>query len=211
MARDGYVQIAGWLTADEAELLRGLLESAGVEPIVEDAALSALNPLLQSAVGGAKVLVPAADGERAAAIARESGVVDRSAPAEPVEIPEEEWSRAGIVSDASSPVEADREALSRRALAVSLSGFLLCVTVVVPLFGLVLAVRFWATAGSASRSARVRAAAALAVGAVSLLLAAVLWTELASRRPERPWRGAQQTPLRLPDPDPPRPPRAPFP
>ena len=59
MARDGWVQVAAYLRPHEAELLRGVLESEGITVEVEDVAISALNELLQSAVGGVKLLVPA--------------------------------------------------------------------------------------------------------------------------------------------------------
>ena len=73
-------------------MLRGLLESAGVTAVVRDEMLSAVNPFLQPAIGGAKLAVRAADEERAREIVRASGVFPGSPRDEPVEIPEDEWS-----------------------------------------------------------------------------------------------------------------------
>jgi hypothetical protein len=88
------VVIATHLRPEEAGMLRGLLESAGVRAAVRDELLSAVHPFLQPAIGGVKLAVRAADEERARDIVRSSGVLPGSQPYEVVEIPEEEWSRA---------------------------------------------------------------------------------------------------------------------
>lgn len=56
--------------------------------------LSAVHPFLQPVIGGAKLAVRAADEQRAREIIQAAGVLPGS-PEEPVEIPEEEWSRPG--------------------------------------------------------------------------------------------------------------------
>ncbi len=91
---DTLVVIASYLRPEEAGMLRGLLESAGIVAVVRDEVLSGVNPFLQSAIGGVKLAVRAADAIRAQEIIRSAGVLPGPGPAEPIEIPEEEWSRA---------------------------------------------------------------------------------------------------------------------
>jgi hypothetical protein len=94
MARDGYVTLGTLLTPEEAGMAQELLESEGIDALLEDQALSAVDPLVRFAIGGTKLLVPEADAGRAEALLREAGVLaPRSArPEEEVEIPEEVWS-----------------------------------------------------------------------------------------------------------------------
>lgn len=91
---DSLVVIATHLRPEEAGMLRGLLESAGIDAILRDDMLSSVNPFLQPAIGGVKLAVRAADAERAQKIIRSAGVLPGPGPEEPVEIPEEEWARA---------------------------------------------------------------------------------------------------------------------
>jgi len=93
MSRDGFVTLGSQLTPEEAGMAKGLLEEAGLAPLVEDQNLSSVDPLVRLAIGGAKLLVPAADEARARALLDEAGVL---APASalapgPEEVPEEEW------------------------------------------------------------------------------------------------------------------------
>jgi Putative prokaryotic signal transducing protein len=91
---DTLVVIASYLRPEEAGMLRGLLESAGLVAVVRDEVLSGVNPFLQSAIGGVKLAVRAADAIRAQEIIQSAGVLPGPGPAEPFEIPEDEWSRA---------------------------------------------------------------------------------------------------------------------
>jgi len=91
---DALVVISSYLRSEEAGMLRGLLESAGIVAVLRDEMVSAVNPFMQSAIGGVKLVVRAADAERAREIIRSAGVPPGLGPEEPVEIPEEEWSRA---------------------------------------------------------------------------------------------------------------------
>ena len=94
VSRDGYVTIAALLQPEEAGMARALLESSGIEALLEDEALSSIDPLVRFAIGGTKLLVRREDAVRARALLDDRGVLtpagDRTA-AE-VEIPEEEWS-----------------------------------------------------------------------------------------------------------------------
>jgi hypothetical protein len=94
MSRDGYVTLATQLTPEEAGMAHQLLETAGVEALLEDQALSAIDPLVRFAIGGTKLLVRAEDVERALALLDETGVLRPASagPGEDVEIPEAEWS-----------------------------------------------------------------------------------------------------------------------
>jgi hypothetical protein len=89
---DASVVIATHLRPHEAGMLRGVLESAGIIAVVRDDMLSSVNPLLDPVIGGAKLAVRAADEQRAREIIEAAGVLPGT-PKEPVEIPEEEWSR----------------------------------------------------------------------------------------------------------------------
>ncbi len=91
---DALIVISSYLRSEEAGMLRGLLESAGIVAVLRDEMVSAVNPFMQSAIGGVKLAVRAADVERAQEIIRSAGVLPGRGPEEPVEIPEEEWSRA---------------------------------------------------------------------------------------------------------------------
>jgi len=93
MARDGYTTICRHLFPEEAGMAKGLLESAGIEALVEDGHLSSVDPLVRVAISGVKLLVPDADVERARELLASGGVAIRGEPPEPVEIPEAEWSR----------------------------------------------------------------------------------------------------------------------
>lgn len=183
MSRDGWSTVSGYLRAEEAEMLRGLLESAGIQALVEDAAISALNPLLQSAVGGAKVLVPAADAERAKAIAAGSGLF--AGEAEPAaEIPEEEWA-AGPAPEAAEPAAgraapavAGQDAADRaadHAFRAAFAGLALAVTLVVPLYAMIGAVRCLARWSACTRRARRRAIWAAGLSAAALAAGLALW------------------------------------
>lgn len=90
---DSLVVIASYLRPEEAGMLRGLLESAGIAAVVRDEMLSGVNPFLQSAIGGVKLAVRAADVECAREIIKSAGVLPGPGPEEAVEIPEGEWSR----------------------------------------------------------------------------------------------------------------------
>ncbi|MBT0959586.1 putative signal transducing protein [Denitromonas iodatirespirans] len=69
MRDDGdWLMAARCLDATEAHLLRACLEAAGVEAIVADAHLVQTHSLIAVAVGGARVLVPADQLERAKAV-----------------------------------------------------------------------------------------------------------------------------------------------
>lgn len=94
MSRDGYVPLGTLLTPEEAGMAHGLLETAGIEALLEDQALSAVDPLVRLAIGGTKLLVRAEDADRARALLDETGVLSPASarPAEDVEIPEAEWS-----------------------------------------------------------------------------------------------------------------------
>jgi len=91
---DSLVVIASYLRPEEAGMLRGLLESAGIVAVIRDEVLSGVNPFLQSAIGGVKLAVRAVDVQCAREIIQSAGVLPGPGPAEPVEIPEDEWSRA---------------------------------------------------------------------------------------------------------------------
>jgi Putative prokaryotic signal transducing protein len=90
---DTLVVIASHLRPEEAGMLSGLLESAGIVAVMRDEMVSSVNPFLAPAIEGVKVAVRAADAERAYDIVRSAGVFPGSRDEEPVEIPEEEWSR----------------------------------------------------------------------------------------------------------------------
>jgi hypothetical protein len=85
--------VATHLRPEEAGMLRGLLESAGIVAVVQDENLSSVNPLVQPAIGGVKVAVRKADEAVARRIIRSAGAVPGFEPDEQVDIPESEWSR----------------------------------------------------------------------------------------------------------------------
>lgn len=94
MSRDGYVPLGTLLTPEEAGMAHRLLETAGIEALLEDQALSAIDPLVRLAIGGTKLLVRVEDAGRARELIDEVGVLSPASarPAEEVEIPESEWS-----------------------------------------------------------------------------------------------------------------------
>jgi len=120
---DSLVVIASYLRTEEAGMLRGLLESAGIAAVIRDDALSGMNPFLQSAIGGVKLAVRAADAGRALEIVGSAGVLPGSGPQEAIDIPEDEWSRAPTPersraqSRAPSPFEPSRAVWPRVILA----------------------------------------------------------------------------------------------
>jgi len=93
MARDGYVPLGTLLTPEEAGMAHDLLASAGIESLIEDQALSAIDPLVRLAIGGTTLQVRGEDAARARALLDETGVLAPASarPAEGPEIPEEEW------------------------------------------------------------------------------------------------------------------------
>jgi hypothetical protein len=101
---DALVVIATHLRPEEAGMLRGLLESAGIAAVVRDDVLSGVHPFLQPAIGGAKLAVPAGDAERAFEIVNAAGVLPGPPPDEPVEIPEQEWSAPAAPAVAGAPL-----------------------------------------------------------------------------------------------------------
>lgn len=56
---DDFVRVARCATPTEAHLLKGVLESAGLAPVVADAHVVQANSWMTQAVGGVRVLVPA--------------------------------------------------------------------------------------------------------------------------------------------------------
>jgi hypothetical protein len=89
---DSLVVIASYLRPEEAGMLRGLLESAGIVAVLRDEMLSSVHPFLQPIIGGVKLVVRRADAERAREVVRFAGVLPASPQDEPVDIPEDEWS-----------------------------------------------------------------------------------------------------------------------
>jgi hypothetical protein len=98
------VVIATHLRPEEAGMLRGLLESAGIDAVLRDDMLSSVNPFLQPAIGGVKLAVRAADAERAQEIIKSAGALPGPGPEEPVDIPEEEWSQPPAAEHEAAPV-----------------------------------------------------------------------------------------------------------
>jgi hypothetical protein len=94
MSRDGYLTLGALLTPEEAGMAHDLLASAGLDVLLEDQALSSVDPLVRLAIGGTKLLVLEADAARARALLDEAGLLSPASarPAEDVEIPEAEWS-----------------------------------------------------------------------------------------------------------------------
>lgn len=92
--RDGYVTIGALLLPEEAGLAQALLVSSGIEALLEDQALSSVDPLVRFAIGGTKLLVRREDAVRARALLDDHGVLTPAGAgtAADVEIPEEEWS-----------------------------------------------------------------------------------------------------------------------
>jgi hypothetical protein len=113
-----FVVIATHLRPDEAGMMRGLLESAGIEATVRDDMLSAIHPFLQPVIGGAKLVVHATDEERARELVQSFGGFSGAPKGPPVEIPEEEWSRSDEARQP-APRANSRPPLLRRAVAAA--------------------------------------------------------------------------------------------
>jgi hypothetical protein len=136
---DSLVVIASYLRPEEAGLLRGLLESAGITATVLNDVLVSHHPWAASGVAKLAVFEP--DVERAREIVKSAGVFAGAGPDEPVEIPEEEWSRTP---------EPRRSGMPARPGPASSRGFAVATAVA---FALVLAVSRCA-AGAAERQAQ---------------------------------------------------------
>ncbi len=108
---DDFVRVASCATPTEAHILRGMLESAGLAPVVADAHVVQANSWMTQAVGGVRVMVPAAQvaAAREAIAAFDAGTYDLSD--EPVAAPrfaEQPWplfspDRAVVLSLALTP------------------------------------------------------------------------------------------------------------
>jgi Putative prokaryotic signal transducing protein len=120
---DALVVIATHLRHEEAGMLRGLLESAGITATVLNDVLVSLHPW--AATGVARLAVFAPDVERAREIVKSAGAFPGSPGDEPVEIPEEEWSR----TEDGQPAEAPGGSTAWRRLAVVGGPLLLAVLV----------------------------------------------------------------------------------
>lgn len=133
MARDGYVPLGTLLTPEEAGLAQELLASAGLETLVEDQALSAIDPLVRLAIGGTKLLVRQEDVARARALLDAAGVLTPASarPAEGPEIPEEEW--AAEPPEATPPADPPRWVRSTTFLAAAVAFLLALLSAVVGL------------------------------------------------------------------------------
>jgi hypothetical protein len=128
---DAPVVIASYLRPEQAGMLRGLLESAGIDATVRDDMISSVHPFLEPVIGGAKIVVRAADANRAREIVQSAGVLPNSGRFEPVDIPEEEWARTldGQPPDApelSTPSWPRRAVIAAPLLAV-IFAFLRCI------------------------------------------------------------------------------------
>jgi hypothetical protein len=174
--------IASYLRPDEAGMLCGLLESAGIPATIRDGALSSVNPLLQNAIGGAKLAVRSRDAERAREIISSSGVASGSESHVLHEIPEEEWSRpwterAHLSQEAAAPPSDAASALAERALLAAVVGTALLFPVL-HVYALWVVGRFLALPGKATRTARTKAVAASALAAMALIAASSLTLHL---------------------------------
>jgi hypothetical protein len=171
--------IASYLRPDEAGMLRGLLESAGIPASVRDDAFSSVNPLLMNAIGGAKVAVPARDAARAREIIAASGIGSAAEPRVLYEIPQEEWSRPWSeprAHRAPHGVEAG-VALAERALLAAVVGTALLFPVL-HLYSLWMIGRFLALGRRSARPARTKALGALSLDVVALVAATSLTLHL---------------------------------
>jgi hypothetical protein len=102
MAHTQDVVVASLLRPDEAQMLAELLQSAGITATVYNAGLDAVYEPWSPARDAAKGAVFALDAERAAEIIRSSGIVPGPGLKEPIEIPEEEWSKKRMKSRSGS-------------------------------------------------------------------------------------------------------------
>lgn len=108
---DDFVRVARCATPTEAHLLKGVLESAGLAPVVADAHVVQANAWMTQAVGGVRVMVPARQREAAleAIAAYEAGAYALSdEPAAPPRFSEQPWrlfspDRAVVLSLALTP------------------------------------------------------------------------------------------------------------
>lgn len=173
--------IASYLRPDEAGMLRGLLESAGIPATIRDEALSSVNPLLQNAIGGAKLAVRASDAERARDIIAASGVIAGDEPHVLYEIPEEEWSRPWTERTAGSPEIAPTNdagaELAERALIAAVVGTALLFPML-HLYSVWMIGRCLAQRGRVARSSVTKALAALVLDAAALIAATSLTLHL---------------------------------
>jgi len=167
--------IASYLRPDEAGMLRGLLESAGIPAMVRDDAFASVNPLLVNAIGGAKVAVRARDAARAREIIAASGVASSAEPRVLYEIPQEEWSRPWSERSHPRPAHAPEAgaALAERALLAAVVGTALLFPVL-HLYSLWMIGRFLALGRRSARSARTKAIGALSLDVVALVAATSL-------------------------------------
>lgn len=178
--------IASYLRPDEAGMLRGLLESEGIPATIRDEAFSSVNPHLRSAIGGAKLVVPARHATRAREIIASTGVIPGEEPRVLYELPEEEWSRpwserpARLTYDVPEPPADGRGALADRALLAAVVGTAL-VFPVLHLYSLWTIGRFFAVPGRAARTVRSRAVAAVLLDSAALVAASSLAIHLLRR------------------------------
>ena len=174
--------IASHLRPDEAGMLQGLLESAGIPTSIRDEALSSVNPLLQNAIGGAKLAVRARDAERARELIAASGIVPGAEPRVLYEIPEEEWSRPWSDRSARTqhgvPAASDAAtALADRALLAAVVGTALLFPIL-HLYSLWTIGRLFALRGTGAGPARTKALGALALDAMALIATSSLTLHL---------------------------------
>jgi len=88
---DDLVTVATYGLPAQAAIARNALEAGGVESVVADAEIVAMDWLLAPAVGGVKVQVRASDAERAVALIRQLEIGDGK-----VVIEEEELARQAM-------------------------------------------------------------------------------------------------------------------
>lgn len=189
-------------------MLRALLESAGLEPVIEGEGVAPL--ALPPAIVGASILVADDDAARAREIVGLSGVFPGDVAPNAGDIGEDEWRTAPDDPPLAVPppgAERDPDAPLRTALGWAAAAIPLCFTIVAPLMAFVMVGR---AARGGRRSLRLTLASLLA--AVSFCGGVFFWVEVApSLAPRRPVRsidlgGGRSIPI------PERPPqRRPFP
>lgn len=166
-------------------MLRSLLESVGIEAMIEGEGVAPLG--LPPDIVGASILVPDGDAVRAREVVGVSGVFAGEAASDAVEIGEDEWRAAADGQPLQEPprgVEPDPDAPLRTALRWSAAAIPLCFTILVPLMAFVMVGR---AARAAPASLRLTLASLLA--AVSLCGGVLFWVEVApSLAPRRPIR-----------------------
>jgi hypothetical protein len=89
--------VATFHQAAQAELARNVLAEAGIQAVVADAEIVAMDWLLANAVGGIKVQVRAEDAERAAAVL--DGALGEDAGLASEEIDEDELARQALAAE----------------------------------------------------------------------------------------------------------------